>query len=109
MMVEQVHVTTELSKCIMWSMFDSGIALTILFGLPYVASGQMTTSALIDTFCASGRWCVRKGARNVTATPRLTGKINFNICFCLREFLEKLPKAAELLQPLGRICDLLDR
>mmetsp|Transcript_103615 Transcript_103615/g.297688 ORF Transcript_103615/g.297688 Transcript_103615/m.297688 type:complete len:158 (+) Transcript_103615:763-1236(+) len=46
----------------------------------------MSTAALIDTFC----------------------KINFNICFCLREFLEKLPKAAELLQPLGRICDLLD-
>ena len=70
MMVEQVHVVTELARTFVWSLFDSGIALTILFGLPYVASGQMTTAALIDTFC----------------------KINFNICFCLREFLEKLPK-----------------
>lgn len=67
---------TELARTCVWSMFDSGIALTILFGLPYVVSGQMSTSNLIDTFC----------------------KINFNICFCLREFLEKLPKAAELLQ-----------
>eukprot|EP00618_Florenciella_parvula_P012341 CAMPEP_0119473752 /NCGR_PEP_ID=MMETSP1344-20130328/5260_1 /TAXON_ID=236787 /ORGANISM="Florenciella parvula, Strain CCMP2471" /LENGTH=849 /DNA_ID=CAMNT_0007506925 /DNA_START=1218 /DNA_END=3767 /DNA_ORIENTATION=- len=86
MMVEQVHIVTECARTFVWSLFDSGIALTILFGLPYVASGQMSTAALIDTFC----------------------KINFNICFCLREFLEKLPKAAELLQPLGRICDLLD-
>ena len=56
------HVTTHqptLLRCV----FDSGITLTIVFGLPYVASGQMTAGQLIDNFI----------------------KLNFHVNFCLRE------------------------
>jgi ABC-type multidrug transport system fused ATPase/permease subunit len=70
---------------IVWCIFDSGICLTIIFGLPYVQSGEMSAGMLIDCFC----------------------KLNFNVNFCLREIMEELPRMARLLEPMGRICDLL--
>ena len=55
-----------------WCIFDSGITLSIVFGLPYVASGEMTSAALIDNFI----------------------KLNFHINFSLREVLEKIPRSS---------------
>ena len=46
---------------------------------------QMTAGQLIDNFI----------------------KLNFHVNFCLREVLEELPRVSRLLEPMGRICDLL--
>ena len=81
-----VFLTKRIMEAVVWMFFDSGIALTLLVGFPYVASGQMSAAILIDCFC----------------------KLNFNINFCLREICEEVPRIAKLLEPLGRICDLLE-
>ena len=64
---------------------SSGVVLTILLGFPYVAAGEMTSGQLIDCFI----------------------KLNFHINFSLREVLEKIPRMARMLEPIGRICELL--
>jgi ABC-type multidrug transport system fused ATPase/permease subunit len=83
--VEEEHVSRRFLETASWAFFDSGLALVMLIGIPYVARGEMTVSQLVDTWC----------------------KLNFNICFCLRHFIEELPRMGKLLHPLGRICDLL--
>ena len=82
---EKIYTTRKVAECLVWCIFDSGITLTIIFGLPYVSSGQMTAGQLIDNFI----------------------KLNFHVNFCLREVLEELPRVSRLLEPMGRICDLL--
>ena len=82
---ERVTTFKRSLEVIVWMIFDSGITLTIILGLPYVTRGELSAGQLIDCFC----------------------KLNFNVNFCLRESLEQLPRMARLLEPMGRICDLL--
>lgn len=82
---EGIFTLKRVLEALVWCVFDSGIALTILLGFPYVASGAMTSGQLIDCFI----------------------KLNFHINFSLRELLEKIPRMARMLEPIGRICDLL--
>ena len=48
---QSVYLTRKSMEAAVWSFFDTGIALTLLIGFPYVASGQMTAAVLIDNFC----------------------------------------------------------
>ena len=82
---ERVTTFKRSLEVIVWMIFDSGITLTIILGLPYVTRGELSAGQLIDCFC----------------------KLNFNVNFCLRESLQQLPRMARLLEPMGRICDLL--
>lgn len=47
------HVTTlkRTIEMVVWCIFDSGICLTIILGLPYVATGELSAGQLIDCFC----------------------------------------------------------
>merc|ERR1719181_979815 len=38
-------------EMLVWCVFDSGICLTIVLGLPYVQAGAMSAGQLIDCFC----------------------------------------------------------
>lgn len=82
---ESVSTFKRALEVVVWCIFDSGICATILLGLPYVQAGELSAGQLIDCFC----------------------KLNFNVNFCLREILEQLPRIARLLEPMGRICELL--
>ena len=68
-----------------WSCFVSALCLTVYLGVPYVLSGAMKASELLDAVF----------------------KINCNLSFPMREIVEDIPLMGKLLQPLGRICDLL--
>merc|ERR1719230_1316524 len=68
-----------------WSCFVSGLCLTVYLGVPFVLSGEMKASELLDAVF----------------------KINCNLSFPMREIVEDIPLMGKLLQPLGRICDLL--
>ena len=82
---ESVSNFKRVLEVVVWCLFDTGICLTIVLGLPYVQAGTLTPGQLIDCFC----------------------KLNFNVNFCLQHLLEQLPRMATLLEPMGRICDLL--
>ena len=73
---ERVTTFKRALEMLVWLVFDSGICLTILVGLPYVRRGELQVGTLIDCFC----------------------KLNFNVNFCLREILEQLPRMARLLE-----------
>ena len=58
----------------------------MLIGIPFVMRGEMKPAALIDTWA----------------------KLSFNVNFALRQLIEQIPRTRRILEPLGRICDLLE-
>jgi ATP-binding cassette subfamily B protein len=85
-MTEAMNTERSMLETFSWCLFDSSIAVVMLIGLPHVLDGSMSVSALIDTWC----------------------KLNFNVCFCLREVIEEVPRMSKILEPIGRICELLN-
>ena len=70
----------------LWTLFDSGLCLTIFMGFPLLQSGAISTVDMMD----------------------LWAKISFNLNFELQALMNELSEVQQLLEPLGRICDLLD-
>jgi ABC-type multidrug transport system fused ATPase/permease subunit len=80
-----MHTARHCIDWVFWSLFCSGLCFSVYLGIPYVTSGQMKVSQLVG----------------------MVFKINCNLSFPIRAILEEIPKMGKLLQPLGRICDLL--
>jgi hypothetical protein len=84
-MVEECHTFRALMGHFTWAVFEVGLVLVLYLGYGYVERGEMTGTQLIDSWC----------------------KLNFWLCFTLKDLIEDLPRMWKLLHPLGRICDLL--
>lgn len=82
---ERIHTRIELISWGFWSCFVTALILTVYMGIPHVASGAMSVSALVD----------------------VVFRVNCHLSFPVRELFEMLGEVGKLLQPLGRICDLL--
>lgn len=85
-MVEGAFVLRQSLNRLLWSFFDSGLALTIFMGFPFLRSGQLSVTDMTDLWC----------------------KVSFNLTFGIQALINDLQEAQQLLEPLGRICDLLD-
>lgn len=85
-MVEGAFVLRQSLNRLLWSFFDSGLALTIFMGFPFLQSGQLSVTDMTDLWC----------------------KVSFNLTFGIQALINDLQEAQQLLEPLGRICDLLD-
>ena len=84
-MEEHMNTTRQLTDWVFWSIFCSGLCLTVYLGIPYVLRGEMKASELLSAVF----------------------KINCNLSFPIRDIVEEIPRMGKLLNPLGRICDLL--
>eukprot|EP00927_Polykrikos_kofoidii_P014063 TRINITY_DN16132_c0_g1_i1.p1 TRINITY_DN16132_c0_g1~~TRINITY_DN16132_c0_g1_i1.p1 ORF type:complete len:942 (-),score=173.02 TRINITY_DN16132_c0_g1_i1:53-2530(-) len=62
-----------------------GLVFTLYLGVDLVRTGAMSASTLID----------------------IVFKLNFDVVFTLRDFVQKLPEIVKLMQPLSRISELL--
>jgi ABC-type multidrug transport system fused ATPase/permease subunit len=82
---EEMFSTKACIDWLFWTMFVSGLIVTLWVGLGFVVSKEMEVSALLD----------------------IIFRINHSISFPLREILDDLPKIALLHIPLRRICALL--
>jgi ABC-type multidrug transport system fused ATPase/permease subunit len=50
-MVEGTVVLRESLNTLLWSFFDAGLALTMFMGFPFLQSGQMTVTGMMDMWC----------------------------------------------------------
>lgn len=68
-----------------WSLFCTGLFITMGAGFEYVRDGKMSVSELLD----------------------IVFRINCHVSFPIREIIDDIPQMGRLLIPLGRIMDLL--
>lgn len=79
---EAIHTTIQLTEWGFWSVFVSGLILTMYMGIPYVASGAMTVSELCDIIFRIN--ChLSFPVREVCAIACVIGAPACFPCFCL--------------------------
>ena len=86
LMVQGPFNTREFLARWVWSVLEAGLVFCVWRGFPFLQSGEVSVTDMLDVFC----------------------KINFGIVFTMKDLIVDLEMASVLLEPLGRICDLLD-
>lgn len=78
-LVEECHTIRVLMDSFTWTVFEGGLVFVLYLGYGYVERGEMTATTLIDSWI----------------------KLNFWLCFTLKDLIQDLPKMWKLLHPLG--------
>ena len=86
LMVQGPYNTREWLARWVWSVLEAGLVFCVWRGFPFLQSGEVSVTDMLDVFC----------------------KVNFGIVFTMKDLIMDLEMASVLLEPLGRICDLLD-